>query len=100
MKQTKLPSEILKSIGLLRQWLNEKPTDLWVTNEHIIEFLEKPIIENTKKTINNAIMQAYLECVGVEQCSKVLARAIATKFKMEVHKEAINRELAQLKGKK
>lgn len=83
MKQTKLPSEILKSIGLLRQWLNEKPTDLLVTNEHIIEFLEKPIIENTKKTI----MQAYLECVGVEQCSKVLARAIATKFKMEVHND-------------
>lgn len=50
MKQTKLPSEILKSIGLLRQWLNEKPTDLLVTNEHILEFLEKSIIENTKKT--------------------------------------------------
>ncbi len=32
--------EIVENIGQLRQWLNEKPKDMLVTNEHILKWLE------------------------------------------------------------
>ena len=35
-----LLDQVKKNVGLLRQWLNEKPKDMLVTNEHIERFLE------------------------------------------------------------
>ncbi len=39
-EKQKKEREIVENIGQLRQWLNEKPKDMLVTNEHILEWLE------------------------------------------------------------
>lgn len=42
--------EITKNIGMLRQWINEKPADMLVTDEHIkIWLFEKDFISSLKK---------------------------------------------------
>ncbi len=35
MKKCKLLEEVRKNVGFLRQWINEKPKDMLVTNENI-----------------------------------------------------------------
>ena len=37
--EKQIKEEALSGIGLLRQWINEKPKDLMVTNEMIERFL-------------------------------------------------------------
>lgn len=37
--QAEARKEIENNIGFLRQWLNEKPKDLLVTNQHIKDWL-------------------------------------------------------------